>query len=100
MSYRPSVSPTGTAKVKRKTALSLNPLTVDVDEGDITLFTGKLTEASGPNVGQGVAGKTIHLMVDGADVAQAITGSDGSFSISHTWTVAGEYQYFAQYLGD
>jgi len=101
VSYRASTSPTGTAKVRRKTALSLDPLSVDVDEGTTTTFSGKLTEASGPNQGKGVAGKTIHFFVDGTDTGETgTTDSNGNFSLNHVWTTPGDFTYDVRYLGD
>lgn len=99
MSYKGSVSQTGTAKVRRKTALTLSPLSIDVEEGDAVTFTGKLSEASGPNIGVGIANKTVHLYVDSTDVAQAQTASDGTFSINYTFAT-GDFQYHVEYKGD
>jgi len=101
VSYRESISATGTAKVRRKTALSLDPLTVDVDEGTTVTFTGKLSEASGPNSGVGIAGKTIHFFVDNTDTGvSAVTDANGNFTLDYTWTTPGDYTYDARYLGD
>jgi len=101
VSYRASTSPSGTAKVRRKTALSLDPLSVDVDEGTTTTFSGKLTEASGPNQGRGMAGKTIHFFVDDGDTGiSAVTDADGNFTLDYTWTTLGDFTYDVRYLGD
>lgn len=100
MSYKPSTSSLGTAKVRRKTALSLDPLTVDVEEGATVTFTGKLSEASGPNIGAGIAGKTIHFLAAAAEKATTVTDTNGSFSFDYTWTDIGEYEFQVTYLGD
>jgi len=101
VSYKPSASPSGTAKVRRKTALTLDPLSVDVDEGATVTFTGRLSSASGPTAGTGIFFKTIHLYVDGQDTGvSATTDSDGNYTLDYTWTTLGEYTYETRYLGD
>lgn len=101
MSYRGSTSPAGLAKVRRKTVLSLDPLSIDVDEGTTTTFSGKLTEASGPNQGRGIAGKTIHFFVDGTDTGViGTTDANGNFTLSYVWSTPGDFTYMVRYLGD
>lgn len=101
MGYRPSTSPLGTATIGRKTNLTLDPLTTEVDEGTTVTYTGKLTEASGPNIGTGIAGKTIHFFVDGTDTGvSAITDANGNFSLDYTWAAMGNFTYEVRYLGD
>jgi hypothetical protein len=61
---------------------------------------GSLTDFEEPNIGAGVAGKTIHLFVDGTEVATAVTETDGSYSINFVWDTQGDYAYHVTYEGD
>lgn len=100
MSYRSSSSLTGSAKVRRKTVLSLSPISIDIDEGEPSLIEGKLMEASGPSQGKGIPGKNIQLFVGGSEVARVVTAQDGSYKLTYTWETAGEYEYLTKYAGD
>lgn len=100
MSYKPSASLIGIAKIRRKTTPTLVPLTVDEEEGTTTTFTGKLSEATGPNMGKGIPNKTIHFLVGDTEKATAITDADGNFSFDYTWADMGEYEFQVTYLGD
>jgi len=97
VSYRPSTSPAGKATIKKKTTLTLNPLTVDADEGDSTVFTGKLSDSQG----NGVPNKTIHFLIDGIDIGlSAPTDVNGDYTFTYVWATAGDYAYVAKYFGD
>lgn len=100
MSYRPASSPIGSARIGRKTQLTLEPLQVDADEGVPVIFIGTLSEASGPNVGKPIMGKTIHFLVDDVEVSHAETDNNGVFSILWTWTGIGNCTSQAKYAGD
>lgn len=98
MSYREVVSPQGRATIKKKATLTLNPLTVNLDEDDVTTFTGKLADAK---TGNGIENKNIHFFLDGVDKGVvATTDVNGDFSFNYKWTIAGDFLYEVQYLGD
>ena len=61
-------------------------------------ITGKLTRN---DTNAGLAGQTIQLQQNGANVsgATAITASDGAYSISVTETAAALYQFDVTYAG-
>jgi protocatechuate 3,4-dioxygenase beta subunit len=95
--YKASESPVGTATILEPTTLSLEPLTVIADKGTSTTFTGKLVDSNG----KGVAGKTIHLYINGQDTgATAITDENGSYTLTYNWTSPGNYTFQTKYLGD
>lgn len=99
--YKPATSSKVTAVISAApldASLSISPSSVKARVEDTTTFSGKLT---GTVSGNPIEGKTIHLYINGVNTGKnAVTDSNGDYSIDVEWTKEGTLECITRYLGD
>jgi len=80
---------------KIPTTISISPQEVNVGVGQEVTFGGLLQCPTGP-----LANKRVYLVVEGEEVASAITDDSGRWSITYKFEKAGTYKVKATYKGE
>lgn len=81
--------PTSEMRVRRLLKVTLNPKEAEVDEGGTCFFTGRVEEASGPEVGKGLPNAPLKFHVDDVEAGYTTTDQDGNYSVHLKFEQAG-----------